>query len=182
MKIRFAGAMALLLMAGCSQPGSTDKPAAEAPAAPVTAGNRLADFADERYAQIGRKGVDALSAGDIEGWMSGFADNAVYVWNAGDSIAGKPGITAYWKKRRTETIDSISFSKHIFLPVKVNQPQSTEQPGVWLLCWYQVDALYKNGERMRQWIHTDLHFDSTDKIDRAIQYLDRSVIKDGSKK
>ena len=125
---------------------------------------------------VGKKGIAALSAGDVEGWMNGYADNAVYVWNNGDSIAGKAAITAYWKKRRTEAIDSISFTNAIFLPIKVNQPQSVEAPGVWLLGWYQVNAKYKTGKRMTQWIHTDMHFDANDKIDRVIQYLDRAPI------
>jgi hypothetical protein len=170
-----------MLIAGCNNPSTTETTTADSTSTQPAAEIRQADFADARYAEIGRKGVDALSAGDVDGWMSGFADNAVYVWNAGDSIAGKAAITAYWKQRRMEVMDSIRFSNHIFLPLKVNQPQSTEQPGVWLLCWYQVDAKYKNGQSMRQWIHTDLHFDNNDKIDRAIQYLDRSVIKDGTK-
>ena len=135
-----------------------------------------AEFADAKYAAIGKKGIAALSSGDVDGWMNGYADNAVYVWNNGDSIAGKSAITEYWKKRRTEVIDSISFSNDIWLPVKVNKPQSVEAPGVWLLGWYQVSAKYKTGKRMAQWIHTDMHFDANDKIDRVIQYIDRAPI------
>jgi hypothetical protein len=49
-------------------------------------------------------------------------------------------------------------------------------PGVWLLSWYQVDAKYKNGNKMTQWIHTTMHFNDASKIDRVIQYLDRAPI------
>ena len=70
----------------------------------------------------------------------------------------------------------------IWLPIKVNQPQSVEQPGTWVLGWYMVSAKYKNGKRMGQWIHTDMHFDANDKIDRLIQYLDRSLINAALKK
>jgi len=135
-----------------------------------------AEFADSKYSEIGKKGLAALSAGDIEGWMAGYADNAVFLWNNGDSIAGKTAITDYWKKRRTEAIDSISFTNQVFLPIKVNQPQSIEQPGVWLLGWYMTSAKYKTGKRMTQWIHTDMHFNDADQIDRVIQYLDRVPI------
>ena len=117
----------------CSNPkpaeektAAVDSVAAKPPMQPV-------EFADLKYSDIGRKGLAALSSGDIDGWMSNFADNAVYVWNAGDSLAGKAAITAYWKKRRGEVIDSISFLNQIWLPIKVNQPQSVEQPGIWII-------------------------------------------------
>lgn len=135
-----------------------------------------AEFADAKYAEIGKKGLSALASGDIDAWMATFADNAVYIWNNGDSLAGKAAITAYWKKRRTEVIDSISFTNDIWLPIKVNQPQKIEAPGIWLLGWYATSAKYKTGKRMSQWIHTDMHFDANDKIDRFIQYLDRAPI------
>ncbi len=135
-----------------------------------------AEFADPKYAEVGKKGLASLSSGDIDGWMTSFADNAVYVWNNGDSLVGKPAITEYWKKRRTESIETIAFTNEIWVPLKVNQPQSVEQPGVWLLGWYQTTAKYKTGKSMTQSIHTDYHFDANDKIDRVIQYLDRAPI------
>lgn len=142
-----------------------------------------AEIADGKYIEIGKKGLAALSSGDIDGWMNDFADNAMYRWNYGDSLAGKPAITAYWKKRRGEVIDSISFTNDIWLPVKVNQPQQKVQsPGVWLLAWYQVNAKYKTGKKMTQWIHTDMHFDANDKIDQLIMYLDRASIMEATKK
>ncbi|HMK04067.1 MAG TPA: nuclear transport factor 2 family protein, partial [Ferruginibacter sp.] len=135
-----------------------------------------AEFADAKYVAIGKQGIASLSAGNVDAWMESFADNAVYAWNYGDSVVGKAAITAYWKKRRTEVMDSISFSNDIWVPLKVNKPQGVEGPGVWLLGWYQVNAKYKTGKSMLQWIHTDMHFDANDKIDRVIQYLDRSLI------
>lgn len=79
-------------------------------------------------------------------------------------------------------IDSISFSNQIWLPLKVNQPQANEGPGIWLLSWYQVNASYKGGKSMHQNIHTALHFNASDKIDRVIQYLDRAPIAAATKK
>ena len=140
------------------------------------------EFADQKYTEIGKKGLASLSSGDIDAWMSNFADNAVYLWNNGDSLAGKAAITAYWKKRRGEVIDSISFANDIWLAIKVNQPQSVEQPGIWLLGWYATSAKYKTGKRMSQWIHADSHFDANGKIDRVIQYLDRAPINAALKK
>ncbi len=156
---------------------TTSDSAAVAPAKP-----QPAEFADPKYSDIGKKGLAALSSGDIDGWMASFADNAVYVWNNGDSLSGKAAIAAYWKKRRTAVIDSITFRNQIFLPIKINQPQSVEQPGIWLLGWYQVTSKYKTGKSMSQWIHSDMHFDANDKIDRVIQYLDRVPINAAMKK
>ena len=154
------------------------KPAEEKPATPaVEATPQAAEFADAKYTDIGKKGLAALSSGDVDSWVAGFADNVKYYWNGGDSLIGKSAVTDYWKKRRSEVIDSLSYMNDIWLPVKVNTPQQQVQaPGVWLLGWYQVSTKYKNGKHMGQWIHTDMHFDASDKIDQVIQYIDRAPI------
>jgi hypothetical protein len=101
----------------------------------------------------------------------------MYRWSSGDSLAGKAAIAAYWKERRAKVIDSIQFSNDIWLPLKVNQPQKgPDIPGIWLLGWYQVNVKYKNGKKLQFWVHTDLHYNSSDKIDLAIQYIDRAPI------
>ena len=140
-----------------------------------------AEFADAKYTAIGRKNLDALSSGNIDAFVADFADNGVYLWNNGDSLAGKAAIADYWKKRRTDVIETLTYSNHIFLPLKVNKPQSVEAPGIWLLGWYQVDAKYKTGKTMSQWIHSDTHFNANDKIDRMIIYLDRASINQAEK-
>jgi hypothetical protein len=165
-----------------SKPADTAATASDSAVAAAPAKPQPAEFADSKYADIARKGDASLSSGDVDGWMSGFADNAVYQWNNGDSLSGKAAITAYWKKRRGEVIDSLNFKNEIFLPIKVNQPQSVEQPGIWVLGWAMVSAKYKTGKRMVQWIHTDMHFDANDKVDRVIQYLDRAPINAATKK
>jgi hypothetical protein len=179
MKKMFVLALGATLFFGCNNEKATEattttETAPAAAAADVKAAP--AEFADAKYGDMGRKALAALSAGDIDGWMANYADNAVYVWNNGDSLAGKTAIMDYWKKRRTEAIDSITFTNQIFLPIKVNQPQSVEQPGVWLLGWYMTSAKYKTGKRMTQWINTNMHFNDADKIDRVVQILDRVPI------
>ncbi len=135
------------------------------------------EIADDKYMEVGKKGLASMTSGDIDAWTSPYADNAVYLWNNGDSIAGKSAILEYWKKRRTEVIDSISFSNDIWLAVKVNKPQNVyHAPGTWLLGWYMVNTKYKTGKRMGQWIHTAMHFDASDKIDRVLQFIDRAPI------
>lgn len=182
MKHLFSWAVASLFLLACNdnQPAETVKDAPDTAAAAKTSGP--AEFADAKYSEIGKKATTALGAGNIDGWMADFADNAVYLFNNGDSIAGKPAITDYWRKRRAEVIDSLQFTNSIWLPVKVNQPQSVEAPGVWLLSWYQVNVKYKTGKRISQWMHTDMHFDASDKIDRVIMYLDRAPILAATKK
>jgi hypothetical protein len=183
MKKLISLAFMLSFLCACTNSKPADQTAAATDTVTASqAKTQPAEFADAKYSDIGKKGLAGLSSGDIDGWMSTFADNAVYIWNNGDSLAGKPAITAYWKKRRTEVIDSINFKNEIWLPIKVNQPQSVEQPGVWLLSWYLTSAKYKTGKRMSQWIHTDSHFDANDKIDRVIQYLDRAPINAATKK
>jgi len=166
-------ALSLSLFIACTN----EKPAEKKnETAAVTVKPQPAEFADPKYAETGKKMFAALSSGDMNGYMINYADNAVYQWNNGDSLAGKPAITEYWTKRRTESIDSLTFSNEIWLPIKVNQPQSVEQTGVWLLGWYQVSVKYKTGKWMVQWMHIDLHFDANDKIDRVVHYVDRVPI------
>ncbi|PWT73479.1 MAG: hypothetical protein C5B59_13555 [Bacteroidetes bacterium] len=174
-KVLLLGLSSCLLFS-CSNQSSTEKAEVKDSVAAAPAKPQPAEFADAKYAELGKKGLAALSSGDIDSWMNSFADNAVYIWNNGDSVAGKQAITAYWKKRRGQVIDSITFVNEIWLPIKVNQPQSVEAPGIWLLSWYAVTAKYKTGKKMSQWIHTDTHYDANDKIDRVIQYLDRAPI------
>ena len=134
------------------------------------------EFADFKYAEIGKKTLADMEKGDMDSWMETYADNAVYVWNNGDSLVGKPAIASYWKNRRANMMESIKFNDAIWLPVKVNKRQSVEAKGIWLLAWYKVTVKYKKGKEMTQWIHTDFHFNSEDKVDRVTQYLDRAAI------
>lgn len=137
---------------------------------------KSAEFADSKYAEMGKKGLADLEKGDIDSWMNMYADSAVYVWNSGDSLVGKAAIASYWKNRRMNVIETITFKDAIWLPIMVNKPQSVEAKGVWLLAWYKTTAKYRKGKEMTQWIHTDYHFNSNDKVDRVVQYLDKAAI------
>ena len=174
MKRFFVGMMSFLLFAACNNPKPDETAETTSTSSETTP--QPAEFADARYTEIGKSGLASMTSGDVDGWASNWADNIVWQWNNGDSVAGKAAVVQYWKERRNNMIDSISFSNHIWLPVKVNQPQATEAAGVWLLSWYSTNAKYKTGKRMMQWIHTAQHFDANDKIDRVVQYLDRVPI------
>ena len=157
--------------------GETTEGGTETTASADTTVMAPAEFADPKYSEMVKTGLAALSSGDVAAWLSNFSDDAVYAWNYGDSLAGKAAITEYWTKRRAETLESLTFENQIFLPVKVNTPQSTEATGVWVLAWYETTAKYKpSGKSMTQWIHTDTHFNADGKIDRVIQYVDRMAI------
>ncbi len=184
MKKTIAMAFAISLFFACTNQKTEDKVVAIVDSSAATPAKVLpTEIADARYVDIGKLGNASLSSGNIDAWMGTFADNAVYIWNNGDSLSGKPAIAAYWKKRRGEVIDSISFSQDIWLAVKVNVPQQAAHlPGVWLLGWYLTKAKYKTGKGMGQWIHTAMHFDASDKIDRVIQFLDRAPINAATKK
>jgi hypothetical protein len=135
------------------------------------------EFADARYAEMGKKGLDQLSSGTLDPWLDAFADNAIYRWSSGDSLVGKTAIANYWRERRTKIIDSIQFTNDIWLPLKVNRSQKgPDVPGIWLLGWYQVNVKYKNGKKLLFWVHADQHYNSSDKIDLYIQYIDRAPI------
>lgn len=179
MKKMFLCAFGYALLLACNN----QKPAEENNAVAATATPQATEFADSKYTEIGKRGIAALASGDVDTWMNDFADNAKYYWNNGDSLVGKAAIALYWKQRSTQVIDSMSFMSDMWLPVKINEPQQQVQtPGVWLLSWYQVRAKYKTGKSMTQWIHTDFHFDSSDKIDEVVQYLDRVPINAAASK
>ena len=64
-----------------------------------------AEFADVKYSEMARNMLAALARRDVASWVSNFSDNAVYVWNNGDSLAGKAAISEYWTKRITQDVD-----------------------------------------------------------------------------
>lgn len=90
---------------------------------------------------------------------------------------GKPAITEYWKDRRGKAIDTITYSGDVWLTIKANEPPGPGvQTGNWLFSWFKVTVTYSTGKKMTQWIHNLHHFDANDKIDYAVQFLDRAPI------
>ncbi len=115
------------------------------------------EFADQKYIDMGKASLAKFASGDIDGWVSGMADDVMLRWSAGDSLKGKAAIAKFWKDRRMNTVESIKTSKEIWLPVNVHQPQSVEAKGVYLLNWHQVDATYKNKQSRTFWVHIVIH-------------------------
>jgi len=174
MRVLFPLAFASIILSACDNNVAESKPAENKTA---TATVPPAEFADARFVESGKSFLKKFEEGDIDAWMEQFAENAVFSFSSGDSLAGKKAIAEYWKDRRKNVIQSIKFSNDIWLPVKINQSQKgPDRQGNWLLCWYQVEGVY-NGKTLNFWVHTDLHFDENDKVDRAIQYVDRAPIQ-----
>ena len=73
---------------------------------------------DITRSEICRASLNGLSKGDIDSFVGSMADNAVYVFNNGDSLVGKEAITNYWRDRRENLIDKLTFSSDVFLVVK----------------------------------------------------------------
>ena len=135
------------------------------------------EIGDNKYRDMGKKVMDAMASGDLDTWSKGYSDNAIFRWSGGDSLVGRAAIGEYWKKRRTEVIDSLVYSNEVWLPMKVNTPQSAIQlTGNYALLWTMVHVKYKNGKSMDQRMHMVFHFDADDKIDRTTQYIDRAPI------
>ena len=136
-----------------------------------------AEFADAKYTDMGKQMMEQFEAGNIDAYAQHLSDNVVYLWSAGDSLAGKQAVANYWKNRFANTIEKLDLSNDIWLPIKVNTPQrGPDMPGVWLISWHQVNAKYRNGKSINLWTHIDYHFDANDKVDRIIQYIDRAPI------
>lgn len=176
-KLLIFGAGCLFLLA-CNSNKTESKDEKMASNAPdSTKKTPASEFADPKYMDWGKKNLAAFETGNIDEWLTSYADNAKYYWSGGDSLVGKQAIADYWKKRRGDVIKTIKFSNDIWLPLKVNTPQrGPDIPGVWLMSWYQVNVTYSNGKSLQFWTHTDNHYDNNDKIDQVVQYIDFAPI------
>ena len=142
-----------------------------------TARKPQAEFADLKYVDMGKKALQQFASGDYDNWGTMFADNAVYQYSNGDSIAGRGAIISYWKDRRAKYIDSLSATNDIWLAVKVNESQrGPDLPGVWLMNWHQVTTKYKSGKTISFWVHIDFHYNDADQVDRVVAYVDQAPI------
>lgn len=171
------GTICLIILGACKNEAEKDAQKPTAIAGENTKSPAPVEFADQKYIDMGKQAWEKFEQGDVDGWAGRFADNAIFRWSAGDSLAGKEAIVRYWKDRRMNVIDSLDFTNDIWLPVNVNQPQGPESKGTWLLSWFQVKATYKNKQSLTFWVHTDMHFNNENKIDEIIQYIDRAPIQ-----
>jgi hypothetical protein len=95
------------LLWSCAQPKEQE---AVAPPEP-----KALEFADAKYIDMSREGMTKLAEGNVDAYLNNFADNAVYQWNNGDSIVSKQAILDYWKDRRANVIDTITFTNEAWM-------------------------------------------------------------------
>ena len=169
-----AGMISLAVLASCNN--KSNEPEKTSTDTTASKEVKAADFADAKYVDYGKHFLTSFSKADIDGWLSDWADNGVFLWNSGDSVVGKAAIAKYWKDRWSN-LDSLNFANEIWLPIQVNKPQSVEASGTWLLGWYMFNEKFKNGKHVVEWAHDDLHFNSDGKVDRQIHYVDMAPIK-----
>jgi hypothetical protein len=145
---------------------------------------RPCEFADAKYTDLGKAAMSKFQSGDIDGWLTYYADSTVIRQSPADSLYGKAAIAKLWKERRKMETGSIQIKNDIWLPLKVNRPQKGDdlEDGIWLLNWHHVNLEYKNEKRQKFWVHTDFHFDKNDKIDIMLEYFDASPIVAALKK
>lgn len=127
-----------------------------------------------------RKSLTAFSNGDVDGMTADYADTVFMLWSSMDTLRGKTAIQDYYKAR-WKLIDSINYSDHILVPLKVNTQQSMYAPtGKWILAWSFAHVKYKNGKKLDLWVHNVYHYDGG-KIGFIGQYLDRQPITEATK-
>ena len=83
-----------ILACNNQQKTDVDTKAASATADSSSAKLQQVEFADAKYADIGKAALGQFENGSIDEWSKVFADNAVWTWSAGDSLAGKEKIVA----------------------------------------------------------------------------------------
>ena len=106
MKKMIVLAAGCIFLFACNNEKAADKPAATADSTVSKATSDVPPtelVTDSKYKDIGKNAMTKLSDGDVAGYLSAFADTAVYQWNNGDSLKGKEAITDYWTKRRKLT-------------------------------------------------------------------------------
>jgi len=167
----------LVLLYGCKDDQKPADPMVKDSTTTSDSKPMQSEFADAKFTEMGKTMMKQFADGDIDAYSENFADNAVYQWSSGDSLAGKKAIMDYWKNRRATVIQTVKISNDIWLPIKVNVSQKgPDMPGVWLIGWHQVNASYKNGKSLQFWVHQDMHYDNNNKVDRLVMYMDRAPI------
>lgn len=128
-----------------------------------------------------KRSLTAFSNGDLDGMTADYADTCFLLWSSLDSIRGKKAIKDYYVAR-WKLIDSINYSDHILVPLRVNLQQSQFAPtGKWILAWSFAHVKYKNGKKLDLWVHNVYHYNDANKIDFVGQYLDRHPIMEATK-
>lgn len=182
MKKIFLGLFISAFLLACNNEKKEDKAASTEPAASAETkkmtGDELLPASDGDWVKTA---LTALSKGDVDGLTANYDDNIRFTWSSGDSLIGKKAVQDYYKGR-WQLIDSLNYSDHIILPIKVNVQQSpAAPPGRWTLVWSSTHVKYKNGKKLNFWVHSVFHHNNAGKVDFAGQYIDRHPIMEATK-
>jgi len=169
----------VLLLAGLGLAAAAQKaPKAGARQAKNAMGKPAMEFADGRFIETGKAAAKLFEQGRIEEWADYLSPDAVYMWSNGDSLAGRSAVIQYWRERWNTVVSGLKFSEEIWLPIQVNAADAGPEPGTWVLTWHRVDATYRNGKSLTFHVHLVHHFNEAGKIDRTINYMDHSKIRE----
>jgi hypothetical protein len=182
MRKLFFGVICSLFIIACNdkkeEPAGTTATTASPAAADKKSYGELLDISE---ADAVKAGMTAFSKGDIDGMTANYDDNILYRWSGGDSLKGKKAVADYYKGR-WNLIQSLEFSDHIVLPIKVTEQQSPAAPlGKWVLHWAFTHVTYKNGKKLDFWIHNANHYNEAGKVDYVGQYMDRHPLIEATK-
>lgn len=159
----------MAVMFACTPPQEAAQEPAEA------AEPQAIEFGESKYVDLAKQGIPALMNEDLDAFLGNMAEDGIYVFSSGDTIAGKPAMMEYWQGRM-DVIESITIENDIWLNVKVNETETDTPLGNWVMGWFDVSATYTSGGSMSQNVHTLYHFNENDQVDITIQYIDRLSI------
>ena len=181
MKKFIFGILISSFLIACNNGKKEDKTAADA-SINTTESNKTSDeLLNISEGEGVKNSMIAFSKGDVEGMTANYDENIRYEWSSGDSLIGKKAVQDYYKGR-WKLIDSLNYSEHIILPIKMNVQQSQFAPtGKWVLHWAFAHIKYKNGKKLDFWVHSVNHFNDAGKVDYIGQYLDRHPIIEATK-
>ncbi len=131
---------------------------------------------NEKYVPECKAAMAAMSQGDMDGFTALTSDDVVYMFNHGDSLVGKSAVAEWWNNRFETDLESVTFSREVWLSVDAVQPTYAVEPGDYVMAWFMVNGQYKTGNSMNQFIHIVYHFNADGKADRITQFVDRVPI------
>jgi ketosteroid isomerase-like protein len=169
---------ALLIACNDKKEETTETPA---PAAAAETKKTTDEILDMSETEGVKASLAAFANKDITGMTANYDDKVTMLWSNLDSLVGKQAVVDYYTNR-FKIIDSLNFSEHILVPLKVNMQQSQYAPtGKWVLAWVFAHVKYTNGKKLNFWVHNVYHYNDGGKIDFVGQYLDRQPIAEATK-
>ncbi|MCX2745530.1 nuclear transport factor 2 family protein [Mangrovivirga sp. M17] len=170
-----------LLLISCSEPnndnGDTETTANQEVVEEETP---MLEAASEEYADIVKEQFDLLSNFDFDAFGNHLADDVKWYWPDGNAdsrttISGKENLINWWKEwKETSGAQSLSFTNHSLLPLKINEGNNYYNvKGTGVLAYNDINlTLGEKSNSTRQ--HVVFMFNDNKKITHAFLYYDRT--------